>query len=164
MFPKRASLVRAVRDFKLGHQGMTATTTFPNAETMLAGDDVCHFYASFDDEGHQPTHSPPVNPPRTTLLNAFQIESLRFFRIWSETHGTEEAYHKWPEVSRGLGYPVMPLHEARKLARELSGLRTEEYWMCVNSCIAFVGVHESSHRMSRDQFIEEDHLRGTTIS
>ena len=119
-------------------------TLLRDADVMLSGHDIRPYYASFDAKGYRPSHVPPVETPPTKQLDASEIASLRFFRIWSETNGTEDAYHQWSEFSRGLGHPVMPLHGARKLARELAGLQVEAYGMCVNSCIAFVGDYETA--------------------
>ncbi|KIL54837.1 hypothetical protein M378DRAFT_41939, partial [Amanita muscaria Koide BX008] len=90
----------------------------------------------------------PVYPPsglyRSTPLSNSEHLSLEHYITWKQTNSTVIAYEQFAKLlEKATNVPILSLHNARKLASDLTGLKAQKIDICPKSCIAYTGKYAS---------------------
>jgi hypothetical protein len=96
--------------------------------------------------GYRPPNHPPINDPRGRLLTSTEELSLKHFMAWVDSRGTVKAYSLHAQVlQEATNIEILSLYMVRKLAMELTGLKSQLVDMCPKSCMAFTGEFKNHH-------------------
>ncbi|KAE8229461.1 hypothetical protein CF326_g5568 [Tilletia indica] len=81
----------------------------------------------------------PTAPPSPQCLTRNDHKTPSLLIKWVYLDGKDDDYEEYGDLLRDEGFRIASLFLARKLAAAESGLEPEEYDMCPNSCVAYLG-------------------------
>ncbi|THU76277.1 hypothetical protein K435DRAFT_623497, partial [Dendrothele bispora CBS 962.96] len=77
-----------------------------------------------------------------TKLAEYDLRICRAFSYKLQTHTTDQAFKKIPHAFPSEP-PLPSIKQIRSRVATLSGIEPEIYHCCINSCVCYVGAHES---------------------
>ena len=90
----------------------------------------------------QPT--PPESSKQIRLLTKSETNTLMHYVAWKLSNGTIYAYELHAKVlEKASKTEILSLHQAKKLAQDLTGFIPHMVDMCPRSCIAYTGAYAS---------------------
>ncbi len=86
---------------------------------------------------------PPLGLDKPRELTENEAHSLKHYIAWRKSNGTVLAYNLHARVLQDATQAeILSLHDVKKLAMDLSGLKPHKIDMCPESCMAYTGEYE----------------------